>query len=240
MLYPLSFPHGNDEFYDRHRISSATFLMQRLLKTSYLKIGITARTCKSENVPQYRYNRYDVIYMTRPLLYAILYVSASAFPYLCYTRHVSFHIRLRPFFISSYIALCFLSPRWIKYGRFSPKYYLYKGEVKSVLFVRDLSGTTILDAMHTWICIGGVLFRLFRKDLWGKGSDDSICCISISVKGNFEDMLGSFSNFYVWVLNNYHFWTCLIIDPEAGWWYIWKRPSIRLSIRHSLKEALPI
>ncbi len=31
MLYPLSLPHGNDEFYDHHQISSATFLMQSLL-----------------------------------------------------------------------------------------------------------------------------------------------------------------------------------------------------------------
>ncbi len=31
MLYPLSLPHGNDKFYDHHRISSAAFLMPSLL-----------------------------------------------------------------------------------------------------------------------------------------------------------------------------------------------------------------
>ncbi len=30
-LYPISLPHGNDEFYDKHRISSATFVMHSLL-----------------------------------------------------------------------------------------------------------------------------------------------------------------------------------------------------------------
>ncbi len=34
-LHPLSLPHGNDEFYDYHRISSATFLVQSLLKGYY-------------------------------------------------------------------------------------------------------------------------------------------------------------------------------------------------------------
>ena len=31
ILYPLSLSHRNDEFYDYHRVSSATFLMQSLL-----------------------------------------------------------------------------------------------------------------------------------------------------------------------------------------------------------------
>ncbi len=30
--YPLSSPHANDEFYDSHHSSSATFLMHSLLK----------------------------------------------------------------------------------------------------------------------------------------------------------------------------------------------------------------
>ncbi len=33
MLDPLSLPHENDEFYDHHRISAATVLMQSLLSS---------------------------------------------------------------------------------------------------------------------------------------------------------------------------------------------------------------